>query len=132
MSAGGFDTHANQAPTQQQLLADLASGLSAFLATVDQAGMTDRVLVATTSEFGRRVQENGSGGTDHGAGGLSLVLGPVRPGVHGSLDLGDLLDGDVRPAVDPRVLYTAALDWLGADVEAVLGRRYDDVTLLRA
>lgn len=94
--------------------------------------MTDRVLVATTSEFGRRVQENGSGGTDHGAGGLSLVLGPVRPGVHGSLDLGDLLDGDVRPAVDPRVLYTAALDWLGADVEAVLGRRYDDGTLLRA
>ena len=132
VSAGGFDTHANQAPTQQQLLADLASGLSAFLAAVDQAGMTDRVLVATTSEFGRRVQENGSGGTDHGAGGLSLVLGPVRPGVHGSLDLGDLLDGDVRPAVDPRVLYTAALDWLGADVEAVLGRRYDDVTLLRA
>ena len=53
-------------------------------------------------------------------------------GVHGSLDLGDLLDGDVRPAVDPRVLYTAALDWLGADVEAVLGRRYDDGTLLRA
>ena len=92
--------------------------------------MGDRVLVATTSEFGRRVQENGSGGTDHGKAGVSLLLGPVRPGIQGALDLGDLEDGDVRPAVDPRVLYTAALDWLGADPVEILGRRYDDVALL--
>ena len=130
VSASGFDTHANQAATQKALLADLAEGLTAFSATIDKAGMGDRVLVATTSEFGRRVQENGSGGTDHGKAGVSLLLGPVRPGIQGALDLGDLQDGDVRPAVDPRVLYTAALDWLGADPVEILGRRYDDVALL--
>ena len=131
VSASGFDTHANQAATQKALLADLAEGLTAFTATIDRAGMGDRVLVATTSrEFGRRVQENGSGGTDHGKAGVSLLLGPVRPGIQGALDLGDLQDGDVRPAVDPRVLYTAALDWLGADPGEILGRRYDDVALL--
>ena len=130
VSASGFDTHANQAATQKALLADLADGLTAFTAAIDSAGMGDRVLVATTSEFGRRVQENGSGGTDHGKAGVSLLLGPVRPGVQGALDLGDLQDGDVRPAVDPRVLYTAALDWLGADPVEILGRRYDDVALL--
>ncbi len=130
MSASGFDTHANQAATQKALLADLAEGLTAFTAAIDSAGMGDRVLVATTSEFGRRVQENGSGGTDHGKAGVSLLLGPVRPGIQGALDLGDLQDGDVRPAVDPRVLYTAALDWLGADPVEILGRRYDDVALL--
>jgi len=130
VSASGFDTHANQAATQKALLADLAAGLTAFTAAIDQAGMADRVLVATTSEFGRRVQENGSGGTDHGKAGVSLLLDPVRPGIQGSLDLGDLQDGDVRPAVDPRVLYTAALDWLGADPAEILGRRYDDIPLL--
>ena len=130
VSASGFDTHANQAATQTALLADLAEGLTAFTAAIDSAGMGDRVLVATTSEFGRRVQENGSGGTDHGKAGVSLLLGPVRPGIQGALDLGDLQDGDVRPAVDPRVLYTAALDWLGADPVEILGRRYDDVALL--
>jgi uncharacterized protein (DUF1501 family) len=130
VSASGFDTHANQATTQTALLADLAEGLTAFTAAIDRAGMADRVLVATTSEFGRRVQENGSGGTDHGKAGVSLLLGPVRPGVQGALDLGDLADGDVRPAVDPRVLYTAALDWLGADPVEIIGRRYDGVPLL--
>lgn len=130
VSASGFDTHANQAATHQALLTDLADGLTAFTAAIDAAGMGDRVLVATTSEFGRRVQENGSGGTDHGKAGVSLLLGPVRPGIQGALDLGDLQDGDVRSAVDPRVLYTAALDWLGADPAEILGRRYDDVALL--
>jgi len=130
VSAAGFDTHANQAGTQKALLEDLASGLSSFMGTIDAAGMGDRVLVATTSEFGRRVQENGSAGTDHGKAGVSLLLGPVKPGIHGELDLGALDDGDVHPTVDPRVLYTAALDWLGVDPAAIIGRRYDDVELL--
>jgi uncharacterized protein (DUF1501 family) len=130
VSAAGFDTHANQAATQKALLADLASGLTSFMGTIDAAGMGDRVLVATTSEFGRRVQENGSAGTDHGKAGVSLLLGPVKPGIHGQLDLGTLDDGDVHPTVDPRVLYTAALDWLGVEPAAVIGRRYDDVALL--
>ena len=118
VSAGGFDTHSGQADTQQRLLADLAGGVTQFFDTVKLD-----VLLVTTSEFGRRVQENGSGGTDHGAGNVSFVAGPgVQGGVVGEVDLTDLLDGDVRPTVDPRTMYTACLDWIGADVTAVLGQ----------
>ena len=55
----------------------------------------------------------------------------VLGGVHGRVDLGDLLDGDVRPVVDPRTVMTACLEWFGADAEQVLGRRYDEIRLLR-
>jgi uncharacterized protein (DUF1501 family) len=107
----------------------LAESLAAFL--TDLGPWADKVTVVTISEFGRRVQENGSGGTDHGAGNVSFVVGPgVRGGVLGEVDLADLLDGDVRPTVDPRTMYTACLDWIGADVTTVLGERYDEVKLL--
>lgn len=131
VSASGFDTHSGQLDVHAGLLDDFANGVNAFFATIEAAGLTDEVLLASTSEFGRRVAENGSGGTDHGAGGMSFLIGSgVRGGVHGAIDLGDLLDGDVRPTVDPRVLYTACLDWMGVDVEQVLGHRYDDLPLL--
>lgn len=131
VSVGGFDTHANQAATQKSLLSDLGAGVDAFMKSVALAGASESVLLATTTEFGRRVQQNGSEGTDHGAGGLSMMFGPmVAEGIHGAVDLGDLLDGDIRPSLDPRTLYTACLDWLGADVEASLGKRYEQVALL--
>jgi uncharacterized protein (DUF1501 family) len=130
VSAGGFDTHAGQADQHAALLADLAAGIVGFQAQVEAAGIADRVLLVTTSEFGRRVAENASGGTDHGAGSSVLVVGPVRPGIHGGVDLGDLLDGDVRPSVDARALHTTCLDWLGVEPEPVLGGRWDDVALL--
>ena len=101
VSAGGFDTHSGQADTQQRLLADFAGGVTAFFDAAKAASLD--VLLVTTSEFGRRVQENGSGGTDHGAGSVSFAVGPgVKGGVVGTVDLTDLLDGDVRPTVDPR------------------------------
>ncbi|MEO5724935.1 MAG: DUF1501 domain-containing protein [Ilumatobacteraceae bacterium] len=129
VSASGFDTHSNQAPTQAKLLTDLAAGVSKFFDEMTAAKLD--VLLVTASEFGRRVQENGSAGTDHGAGNVSFVAGPgVKGGLYGEMDLGDLLDGDLRPNVDPRVMYTACLDWIGADPVAVLGKRYDDVKLL--
>ena len=129
VSAGGFDTHSGQADTQQRLFADFAAGVTAFFAAAKAADLD--VLLVTTSEFGRRVQENGSGGTDHGAGSVSFAVGPgVKGGVVGEVDLTDLLDGDVRPTVDPRTLYTACLDWIDADAAAALGKRYDEVQLL--
>ena len=132
VSAGGFDTHAGQAPVHRSLLTDLAVGLAGFHEQIEAAGLADRVLVAAVSEFGRRVAENGSGGSDHGAAGLTLVMGAgVAGGLHGGVDLGDLLDGDVRPVIDPRTVMTACLDWFGADPAAVLGARYDEVRLLR-
>jgi uncharacterized protein (DUF1501 family) len=129
VSASGFDTHSGQAATQTNLLADFATGVTAFFEAAAAAHLD--VLLVTTSEFGRRVQENGSGGTDHGAGNVSFAIGPgVKGGVYGEVDLGNLLDGDVRPTVDPRTLYTACLDWIGADPMKALGERYDEVRLL--
>ncbi len=131
VSAGGFDTHAEQPDTHAALLADLANGLDRFWATLDAAGASDRVLVATMSEFGRRVGENASNGCDHGAAGVSFVMADSVAGAQfGALDTGDLLDGDLRPQIDPRAMITTCLDWLDGDVEQILGRRYDELALL--
>jgi uncharacterized protein (DUF1501 family) len=124
--AGGFDTHAAQAATQIRLLTDLADGVAGFFSTLAGSGNAERVLLVTVSEFGRRVAENGSGGTDHGKAGVQFVVGPaVKGGVYGRYDLGALDDGDLPARVDPGSLYTLALDWLGAPVEEILGRRFD-------
>ncbi len=129
VSASGFDTHSGQLATQANLLKDFATGVTQFFDAAGKANL--EVLLVTTSEFGRRVQENGSGGTDHGAGNVSFAAGNgVQGGVYGEVDFGNLLDGDVRPTIDPRTLYTACLDWIGADPVKVLGKRYDDVKLL--
>ena len=128
---GGFDTHAAQADTQARLLADLADGVAGFFTTLAGSGDAERVMLVTVSEFGRRVAENGSGGTDHGKAGVQFVVGPaVKGGVYGQYDLGALDDGDLPPRVDPGSLYTLALDWLGAPVEEILGRRFDTLGVI--
>ena len=111
----GFDTHADQVENHQALLHDLASGLASFFTALEASGDLDRVMVITTSEFGRQIVENGSAGTDHGKGGLQFVFGPSVAGgiVHGGFDLGALDDGGVPPAVDTRSVYRSALEWLG-------------------
>lgn len=132
VSAGGFDTHANQLPVHAELLADLADGLVAFHAAIEAAGLADQVMVVGTSEFGRRVAQNASGGCDHGAGGFAFALGAgVQGGLYGEVDLGDLLDGDVRPSLEPMALLTRCLEWLGEDAAALLGGRDDSLPLLR-
>ncbi|MCY7301104.1 MAG: DUF1501 domain-containing protein [Ilumatobacteraceae bacterium] len=131
VSAGGFDTHANQLTEQSSLLKDLATGIDAFFEAIEAAGLGDDVLLVVTSEFGRRAAENGSGGCDHGAGGLSLSVGRgVRGGVFGEVDFADLLDGDIRPNVAPQALFTNCLDWLGVDADQILGSRDDSLALL--
>lgn len=132
VGVGGFDTHAAQADTHAALLADLATGLDGFLARVAAAGRLDDVLVVTTSEFGRRVAENGSAGTDHGTGGVSLVLGTgLRPRqVVGEYRLDRLVDGDLPLVVDSRSLYATALTWLGGPVDGVLDGPIEDLGLL--
>lgn len=133
VSVGGFDTHSNQLSVQDTLLDDLAKGIDGFMQKIAAAGVTDKTLLVTTSEFGRRVIENASGGFDHGAGGMSMMLGGgVVGGIQSAVDLGNQLDGDVRPSLDPRTMYTACLDWLGLDPVAALGKRYDEVKLLKA
>ncbi|CAN5585775.1 DUF1501 domain-containing protein [soil metagenome] len=131
VNAGGFDTHANQADTHQRLLADLAGGIASFTDSIAEAGLGDEVLLVTTSEFGRRAAENGSG-TDHGNGGTSFLVGNgVKGQVAGTPDLAHLdAEGDVAAAIDVRSLYATALTWLGGPTEEVLGKAYDTHGLL--
>lgn len=115
VNVGGFDTHAGQVDNHDALLRDVGLGLEQFFARLEESGDLERVMVMTTSEFGRRVRENGSGGTDHGNGGLQFVFGPAVSGgvVHGEYGLGLLDDGDIPLAVDTRSVYQAALEWVG-------------------
>jgi uncharacterized protein (DUF1501 family) len=134
VAGDGFDTHSDQAGRHPELLSDLAGGLAGFLDTLRQKGHADRVMVVTTSEFGRRVQENGSG-TDHGDGGVQFLAGPMVKGgqVIGDADLAKLNEGDLRSTIDSRSLYANALDWLSSgdgSAEDVLGATYDRYGLL--
>jgi uncharacterized protein (DUF1501 family) len=108
LTVPGFDTHRDQAKTQARLLGALAHGLASLRATLLDAGAWQRVVVVVTSEFGRRVKENGNGGTDHGAACPVLVLGGgVKGGAHGSYRLDDLLDGDLRAATPHKDVFAA-------------------------
>ena len=87
------------------------------------------------SEFGRRVEENASAGTDHGAAGPVFLAGPaIKPGLLGAYPgLIDLVNGDLRPLVDFRRIYATILEsWLGLPSEAALGGKYEPLPILRA
>jgi uncharacterized protein (DUF1501 family) len=127
VSQGGFDTHANQSPAHDRLMGDLDTALYAFVADLKAQGNLGRVLVISFSEFGRRVAENASGGTDHGAAAPLFVLGGgVKPGLYGAYpSLTDLHDGDLKFSTDFRSVYATALErWLGVPSEGVLGKKY--------
>lgn len=133
-SHGGFDTHAAQAVSHGRLLEDLASGLSAFQRDLAKQGHDRRVLVMTFSEFGRRVQENGSAGTDHGAASqMFLVGGRVKPGVIGKHpSLTDLSQGDLKFHTDFRSVYATVLkQWLGVEPAEILGGKYPQLDLFK-
>lgn len=130
VSLDGFDTHSQQAAAHQTLLTELSTAVSAFIKDIAGHGHADRVLVATFSEFGRRVKENGSLGTDHGAASQMFVIGSkVKGGIHGRHpSLTDLDDGDLKFHTDFRSIYATLLDrWLGIPSEGVLGQRFGAV-----
>jgi uncharacterized protein (DUF1501 family) len=127
VSQGGFDTHSNQLPSHDRLMNDLSTSTASFVADLKAQRNFDRVLLLTFSEFGRRVSENASGGTDHGAAAPLFVLGGgVKPGLYGTYpSLTDLHDGDLKFSTDFRSVYATALEkWLGAPSELVLGRKF--------
>src|SRR5690606_823042 len=110
-----------------------AHGLDAFWRDMQQQGEAERVLLMTFSEFGRRVAENGSGGTDHGAAAPMLLMGgALKPGLFGKMpSLTDLDRGDLKYNVDFRSVYATILEkWLGADSQAVLGGRFAALPVL--
>jgi uncharacterized protein (DUF1501 family) len=130
---GGFDTHANQSGNHSYLLSELGRSLVAFVDDLKRAGVDERVLVLVFSEFGRRLAENTSGGTDHGtAAPVFLVGSKVKSGLHGSHpNLHDLADGDPKHAIDFRRIYATLLDeWLHARSEHVLGSRFSPLPLI--
>ncbi|HKS70801.1 MAG TPA: DUF1501 domain-containing protein, partial [Ktedonobacterales bacterium] len=130
VTLGGFDTHASQADTQTRLLTDLADGVSAFLADLAAHNASQNVVVMTWSEFGRRVEENGNAGTDHGTAAPLFVVGDsVQGGIYGEPpDLNQLDDaGNLVFTTDFRAIYATVLDrWLGAPSAAILGGSFDD------
>ncbi len=112
---GSYDTHAVQLGTHFRLLAELSGALKSFLDDLTASKLAEQVLVMCFSEFGRRVEENYSAGTDHGTSGLVFLAGSkVRPGLTGSYpSLTDLVDGDMKMTVDFRRIYATVLDvWL--------------------
>jgi uncharacterized protein (DUF1501 family) len=129
----GFDTHSGQAMPHERLLAELADAVGGFFRRLKDRGDDRRVRLMTFSEFGRRVHENGSKGTDHGAASCLFVAGPkVRGGVVGKHpSLTDLDAGDLKYHTDFRRVYATMLDrWLGCDGKAVLGEKWDHIAEL--
>lgn len=126
----GFDTHANQGSAHANLLADLANSVNGFFQTLKTSGNDSRVRLMTFSEFGRRVKENSSRGTDHGAASCLFVAGPsVKGGVVGKHpSLADLDADDLKFHTDFRRVYATMLDgWLGCDSRAVLSTKWEHV-----
>ena len=129
VSQGGYDTHTGQAGAHDRLLREMGESVSAFLADLKAQGNLGRVTLMTFSEFGRRVKENASGGTDHGAAApLFLAGGGVQAGLLGempSLAARDLDDGDVKFNVDFRSVYATVLEkHLGVKSDPILGRAF--------
>ena len=124
----GFDTHADQRSRHDSLMVELDEALEAFLTDLagSPAGRDTAVLVF--SEFGRRVQENASDGTDHGKAGPAFLIGEgVRGGLYGEHpSLEKLAEGDLDWTTDFRSLYGEVIEgWFGIPMEAVLGERYE-------
>src|SRR6266446_2796368 len=134
VTLGGFDTHANQQATHALLLQTLAGGLSAFYNDLAAHGKADNVVIMTWSEFGRRVEENGSLGTDHGTAAPMFVLGNgVTKGIYGEPPSLSSLDssGNLKYTTDFRSVYATVLDrWLGASSKDVLSGSFSSQNFL--
>lgn len=131
----GFDTHAQQAGAHQSLLKQVTEAVSMFLKDIQAHDHADRVLCLCFSEFGRRVKENASAGTDHGTAGPVFLAGNgVKPGLIGKHpSLGSLKDGDLQHHTDFRQVYATVLEnWLGCDSETVLRGKYRPVDAIRS
>ncbi len=134
VSMGGFDTHTTQETRHRRLLTEFSAAMQDFVETLEADKLLDRVLIVTFSEFGRRAQENSSGGTDHGEAAPMFLFGSkVLPGLHQPHpDLGKLHRGDLAFGVDFRRVYATVLrHWLGIGPEKVIGGGHAPMRLLK-
>lgn len=129
VSLGGFDTHANQRGRQDRLLQQYAEGINAFIQDLKKNNLFQDTLILTFSEFGRRVQQNASGGTDHGtANNVFLMGGSLKKAgfYNAAPDLGSLDNGDLLYQVDFRQIYATVLErWLNADAGLILKGEFE-------
>jgi uncharacterized protein (DUF1501 family) len=129
VSLGSFDTHINQEGQQQRLFMEMNDAVGAFVKDLKENNRFNDVLFFTFSEFGRRVQQNASGGTDHGtANNMFLISGALKQkGLINPLpNLSDLDEGDLKYNVDFKNVYATVLKkWLDADDKAILQKKYD-------
>lgn len=128
VSLGSFDTHINQDAQQQRLFTEMNDAVKAFVKDLKEQSRFDDVMLFTFSEFGRRVEQNASNGTDHGtANNMFLVSGGLKQkGLINPLpDLGDLNEGDLKYNVDFKNVYATVLKkWLNADDQKILSKQY--------
>jgi uncharacterized protein (DUF1501 family) len=129
LSLGSFDTHINQPLQQMNLFNQMNEAIKAFTKDLKANGRFNDVLFMTFSEFGRRVAQNASNGTDHGtANNMFFISGALKQkGVINSMpDLSDLLEGDLKYKIDFKNVYATVLkNWLGANDTAILKKKYD-------
>lgn len=133
VALGGFDTHANQTFAHGRQLGEFATAVKAFYAELEAIGERSRVLTMAFSEFGRRVTQNASNGTDHGAAGPMFLFGDmINPGIVGSHpSLADLDNGDLAYGTDFRCVYASVLDqWMKIDSTKVLGKGYKPAAVI--
>lgn len=135
LTLNGFDTHQRQPDRHAALLVQFADGMVALRDALIELGRWNSTLIVTYSEFGRRVQENASLGTDHGAAAAHFVLGArVRGGLYGDAPRLARVDsnGGLPVAVDFRRLHATVLEyWWGLDAKTVLRQRFEPLPLLR-
>ena len=129
VSLGSFDTHINQEAQQQRLFTEMNDSVKAFVKDLKENNRFEDVLLFTFSEFGRRVQQNASNGTDHGtANNMFLISGGLKQkGMINALpDLGDLDEGDLKYKVDFKNVYATVLNkWLKANDKEILSKQYE-------
>lgn len=134
ISIDGHDHHDDQRPQHDDFMLSIDRAIDTLFATVNSS-LRDRVMLMTFSEFGRRVEANGSGGTDHGTAGTLFVVGSgVTGGLYGEQPpLNDLDNrGDMKHTVNFRSVYATVLDdWLNADSTEILGANYENLGFLR-
>jgi uncharacterized protein (DUF1501 family) len=129
----GFDTHANQPGQHERLLNNVSASIQAFYKDMKAKGLGDKVTIMCFSEFGRRVGQNNSAGTDHGtAAPMFVVGGKVKGGLHGSYpSLTDLDQGDLKYTTDFRRVYATLLEkWLNADSASILKNKFETMKFL--
>ena len=131
---GSYDTHSGELLNHATLWDELANAVGDFYADLEEHGLEDDAVVMVFSEFGRRIDDNGSG-TDHGSGGVAFVMGnPVKGGLYGeypSLEPRDQVEGDMAYNNDFRGLYATLLDdWMGVDPNPILGGNYEQFDMI--